>query len=131
MPLRPPEGGPTIIAIDDSIDDRLLLRAAITRVRPEVRLSVYSTGLEGLAAVRFYRPSAVIVDLNMPDMSGADVLAAIQADNRVKDIPVAVLTGAVADADVNELLTAGAFAVVAKPHDMGLIVKDLLRACGL
>jgi signal transduction histidine kinase/DNA-binding response OmpR family regulator len=90
-----PGGGalpPTVLAIDDDPGARAILRAIIEPAGYRVLLA--EAGTVGLELARAERPSVVIVDLVMPDLSGFDVIVALQADERTRDVPIVVLTGA-------------------------------------
>jgi CheY-like chemotaxis protein len=58
-----------------------------------------ASGEEGLARARNERPSAVFLDLSMPDQDGFAVLARLKADENTRDIPVIVVTSQVLSSD--------------------------------
>jgi GAF domain-containing protein/CheY-like chemotaxis protein len=78
-----------ILVIDDDPDD-LRLMEKILNNRYTVRLAL--GGLEGLAALRQQRPSAVILDLFMPNIDGFTVLENMHEDPGLKDLPVIIFT---------------------------------------
>jgi CheY-like chemotaxis protein len=61
------------------------------------------------------RPSVVLLDLNLPKVSGYDVLESVKTDPGLKDVPVIVLTGSDAPADIERCYALGANAYAVKP----------------
>ena len=80
----------TLIAI---VDDEEPVRRALGRLLESAGMTVekYSSGRDFLVAAKHSRPACVLLDLHMPDMSGFEVLAALQEEKA--EIPVVVITG--------------------------------------
>ena len=120
-----PPGAPIeVLLIEDNAHDaELTIRAlAQAKLRNRVRLAV--TGVEALAILRregayagAARPDLILLDLNLPGKDGREVLAEIKADDALRDIPVVVVTGSRAPADVVESYRLHANAYVTKPID--------------
>ncbi len=68
------------------------------------------------------RPDVVLLDMNLPDMSGRDVLEALQMHPATKDLPVIILSADAIPTQMKRLIAAGAKAYLTKP----LSVLDLL-----
>jgi PAS domain S-box-containing protein len=96
----------------------------ILALRPQVQLDVSMLGADGLAAIRARRPSLVLLDMQLPDMDGLDVLRALQADEDTSEIPVIVVSADATEARVSQAIAAGASHYVTKPVN----VSELLRA---
>jgi signal transduction histidine kinase/CheY-like chemotaxis protein len=90
-------GRRAVLAIDDDELSRYTLQDAL-RGLPFEFLEAAS-GEEGLARARNERPSAVFLDLNMPDQDGFAVLARLKADETTRGIPVIVVTSKVLSSD--------------------------------
>jgi two-component system KDP operon response regulator KdpE len=99
-----------ILVIDDEAQIRRLLEIALSNRDWEVFLA--PTGLEGLEAARGAKPDVVLLDLNLPDMSGADALARLRSWSSV---PVVVISVRDSERDIVSLLNAGADDYVVKP----------------
>jgi len=99
-----------ILVIDDEARIRRLLELALSNLGWEVFSA--GTGFEGLDAARGDKPDVVLLDLNLPDMSGADVLARLR---EWSSVPVIVISVRDAESDIVALLNAGADDYVAKP----------------
>ncbi len=74
-------------------------------------------GKEALALVRSDRPDIVISDIVMPEMDGYELCKQIKMDEKLKDVPVILLTGLSDPADVIKGLECGADNFVTKPYD--------------
>lgn len=99
-----------ILVIDDEAQIRRLLEIAFANKGWEVFLA--PTGLEGLEAARGWKPDVVLLDLNLPDMSGADALGRLRGWSTV---PVVVISVRDSERDIVALLNAGADDYVVKP----------------
>jgi two-component system, chemotaxis family, response regulator Rcp1 len=120
-----------VLLIEDNADDAELTIRALTqaKVRNRVRLAV--TGVEALAILRregphaeALRPDLILLDLNLPAKDGHEVLAEIKEDAQLRHIPVVVVTGSSAPADVARSYRLYANAYVTKPID----TKQFLEA---
>ena len=135
-----PSHKPVLLLVEDDPDQQLLISLALQEATPPVGLRSVASGemalqyLYGLPPfadrIRFPRPSLILLDLNLPRLSGFDVLKTIRESERLRGIPVLVLT--VSD-DVHyrrRALELGATAFCPKPDDFSLItplVQALLR----
>src|SRR3954452_20222096 len=88
-----------ILLVEDSPGDVRLTREALREGKIRNHLSVVPDGVEALAflchAGRYAdapRPDVLLLDLNLPRMSGREVLAVIKEDNVLRRIPVVILT---------------------------------------
>src|SRR5262245_42539143 len=104
-------GGATILLIDDDS----LVRLAFGRILGEsgFRVLCPESGDRGLALFRESTPDAVLVDLNMPGMSGLDVLSAVTKSS--PDTPIVVISGTGLVEDVVQAMRRGAWDYVMKP----------------
>lgn len=81
-------------------------------------------GDEGAELAARHRPDVVVLDLDLPDLSGEQVLGALQADPLTAEVPVVILTATADPRQRIRLLEAGADAYLTKPID----VAEFLRA---
>ena len=110
------------------IEDESSARDLIRRQAPErFQLCEARTGGEALAAARALAPDVIVLDIGLPDMSGWDVLEALQADPATCNTPVIVLTGL---AERREALARGAVAHFTKPADRAALFEALNDAIG-
>ncbi len=117
----------TILLVEDNNDDAELTVRAFTRAKvknPLVRARDGEEALDylfgrGAYAGRDVRdlPAVTLLDINMPKLSGLDVLKAIRADERTRHLPVVVLTSSNEDIDRLNAYTNFANSYVVKPVD--------------
>ena len=127
-----PEG--TLLIVEDSDDDYLFTERAFKKAKlanPLVRCESGERALDYL----FHRgefedvvaPALVLLDLNMPGMDGREVLKAMKADDRLRRIPVVVLTTSDDPRDIEACYELGANSYVHKPVDMAGFVDAMAR----
>jgi CheY-like chemotaxis protein len=109
-----------LIVDDDPEVVRLLSRMAHLASRPYQVTRAYG-GAQALALLRKRRPGAVVLDLLMPEVDGYTVLEHMHVDERLRDIPVIVVT---AKGQEEEIVTAGLVGVTRRD---GLSVGELMR----
>ncbi|HBG17916.1 MAG TPA: hypothetical protein DDY32_01165 [Desulfobulbaceae bacterium] len=115
-----------IFIIDDSPTDIELTTIALEETGREIRVSSAPDGKSALALLRNgMMPSLILLDLKMPGMSGIEVLRAIRADDRLREIPVVVFTSSSLESDREEALVAGASDYLEKSLSLYQISKDL------
>jgi two-component system response regulator len=100
----------SILIVDDSPDDVELTILAVERCRTDLMPYVARDGKLALELLSDSKklPSLILLDLKMPGMGGVDFLREIRANERLKEIPVIVVTTSTLDSDRNESLKAGA-----------------------
>jgi CheY-like chemotaxis protein len=114
----------SVLLVEDDPGDVLLIREAFSEHKVGNVLSVVSDGVEAMRFVRGEgehagrdRPDLVLLDLNLPRKSGAEVLAEIKGDPELSTIPVIVLTTSEAEEDVLRSYKMHANAYITKPVD--------------
>lgn len=77
------------------IEDDVMIQSVFRQILESEGFEVLTQdqGAGGIEAVRRNRPDIVILDMNLPDMSGMDVCRALKADAATRPIPVLILTG--------------------------------------
>jgi signal transduction histidine kinase len=115
----------SVLIVDDNPADRALFRTILGRAG----YAVYEVarGGEALQKIREVRPHVVILDVNLPDLSGFDVCRAIRADREVASVPVLILTVRHDDADILAGLEAGADDYVAKDAASAIVLERVRR----
>jgi two-component system response regulator len=112
---------PRILLVEDNPGDAQLMRIAFAEALPEARLSVVGDGETALRTLLAAGPppDLILLDLNLPRLSGHELLAGLRAaeDAALRRTPVVVLSSSRAAADVERSYELGA-SHVAKPQDM-------------
>ena len=117
-PAGPSSNGTrTLLYIDDSPSNLRIVEQTLEQ-RPAVSLLTAATGSEGLELATRERPDLVLLDLNLPDMRGEDVLAGLTGAEATGDIPVIMLSADASEATAARLLAAGAADYLTKPFDL-------------
>ena len=104
----------SILVVDDSATMRRMVRAALQPVA-DARFVEAETGLEAIERLAFGPVGLIVLDLNMPDMHGLEVLRFVRAHAAYRDIPVLVLTTRSDGESRAAALAAGATVYVTKP----------------
>jgi chemotaxis family two-component system response regulator Rcp1 len=107
-----------ILLVEDSLADIELTLDALSGAKIANDVVVMRDGASAMQYLRTTTdgpPDLVILDLNLPRMTGHEVLAAMQADDSLRRLPVAVLTTSSAEADVARTYDLGANCFLTKP----------------
>ncbi|HRX86402.1 MAG TPA: response regulator [Phycisphaerae bacterium] len=113
-----------ILIVDD---DRGLTRALAVRLRHAgFEVHVANDGQEGTALVQRQRPSAIVLDIDMPHFSGPEFHECLQLAARTRSIPVVYLSGHDSALYRRLAFEQGARAFVSKPYETAYLVQ-LLR----
>jgi CheY-like chemotaxis protein len=101
---------------DDPVNFTLVER--ILEFRPALKLMHARSGEDGVAMAQNLRPKLVLLDLNLPDMHGSEVLRQLQRQTATATTPVVVLSADATPSQIERLLTAGARNYLTKPFDI-------------
>jgi two-component system, chemotaxis family, response regulator Rcp1 len=117
-----------ILLVEDNPGDIRLAKEALKEGGINHHLQVAMDGKEALAILHGEGalPDLIFLDLNLPKMDGREVLAQIKADDRLKRIPVVVLTTSSAEADIVKAYNLHANCYVTKPVDLERFI-DLVK----
>lgn len=113
------------LTIDAFRKNRILNPVVVARDGAEALDYLFGTGLHAQSGPQPL-PAVVILDLNLPKVSGLDVLARIRGDDRTRLLPTVVLTTSVEEGDVIDSYKLGANAYVQKP----VAFEDFIVAAG-
>lgn len=107
-----------IFLADDDADDALFFSDALKTMAPGCSLLVAPNGQELLdsLASALILPDLIILDINMPVLSGLDTLQAIKQEDRVKNIPVVMYSTSSNPDDITTARRRGASGYMVKPH---------------
>jgi CheY-like chemotaxis protein len=101
---------------DDPVNFTLVER--ILEFRPALKLMHARSGGDGVELAQTYRPKLILLDLNLPDMHGSEVLRRLQVEPQTATVPVVVLSADATPSQIERLLTAGARNYLTKPFDI-------------
>jgi two-component system chemotaxis response regulator CheY len=120
----------TILVVDDSPTIRKMVRAALGTLS-DVGFVEAGSGLQAIETLALHPVRMVVLDLNMPDMHGLDVLRFLRSHNRYRSLPVMVLTTRGDEASREAVIAAGASSYLTKPFSPSFLVssaRELLDA---
>ena len=124
MPIRP-----TILLVEDNHDHLRLTRRILERSGLDAALQVARDGREALSMLEESKkggiPDLVLLDLNMPKVSGREVLRAMKADACLMQVPVVVISSSNRDEDASLASTLGAVGFISKAGGFEQLTKDL------
>jgi CheY-like chemotaxis protein len=119
-----------VLLVEDDEGDVLLTEEAFALMEVRNRLHVVGDGEQAMAFLRREgrfacapRPDLILLDLNLPRMSGIEVLGEVKADPVLRMIPVVVLSTSEAEEDIVRSYRLHANAYVAKPVDFGQFIR--------
>ena len=122
-----------VLIIDDDIEDQLLIRSAFKECETQCALEILGGGETAIARLLAIAtgedanaaPNLILLDLNMPRMSGKEVLAELYQDAHLRAIPVVVFTTSSAADDIGTCYDLGARSYIQKPSTFSGIKKAI------
>jgi CheY-like chemotaxis protein len=106
-----------VLYIEDDVVNFILVER-ILEFRPGLKLLHARSGEIGVQMAQTHRPKLVLLDLNLPDIHGSEVLRQLQNDISTAGVPVVVLSADATPSQIERLLTAGARNYLTKPFDI-------------
>lgn len=127
--LVPPISCDVLYIEDDLVNFTLVER--ILELRPTLKLLHASRGEAGIELAQIHRPKLILLDLNLPDMHGSEVIQRLQSDPSTAQLPVVVLSADATPSQIERLLAAGARNYLTKPFDIDpflAVVDEMMNA---
>ncbi len=125
----------TLLYVEDDQANMALVEQLIAR-RPDMRLLGAQDAMRGIALARAHHPDVILMDINLPGISGMQALAILREDTATRHIPVLALSANAMALDVDKGLAAGFFCYLTKPIrvpefmaalDKGLALAEVQR----
>ena len=116
-----------MLYVDDNPADRKLIEAIVAR-RAEWRVLSAVNGNGGIELARAIRPDVILMDINLPDISGFKALEILRADPATAHIPAVALSVNGMPLNVESGLEAGFFRYMIKPIRVDELMKTLDEA---
>ncbi|HZM03641.1 MAG TPA: response regulator [Candidatus Saccharimonadales bacterium] len=116
----------SILLVEDDVVDVMSVRRALRELNSNTTLSVAGNGEEALVYLRNLEhplPGIILLDLNMPRMNGIDVLKILKNDERLRRIPVVILTTSKEEKDRLESFNLSVAGYMIKPVDYAGFVE--------
>jgi len=112
-----------ILIIDDSVEARNLVGRFLSAKGFDV--STADDGVDGVAKARLVLPDLILMDLNMPVMTGFEATRQLKSDQTLKHIPVVALSAESDGGSRDEIYEAGCEGFVSKPIDFPRLVPTI------
>lgn len=123
--IEAPQGSGTrhtiLLVEDDQVNVRLMER--VFQGRPQVRLLTAMKGSLALELAREHAPDLILLDVNLPDVPGDEVLLHLRRDPELREIPVVMLSGNAIPSQVQRMLDLGAQEYLTKPFDIDQLLR--------
>ena len=87
-------------------------------------------GLEAIMITRSERPDLILMDIQLPEISGLDIIRRLKADDTVKDIPIIAVTAFAMKDDEEKILAAGCEAYISKPISIAPFLNTVRKFLG-
>jgi CheY-like chemotaxis protein len=127
VPSTRPATAGNVLYIDDAEENLRLIGSVLHELRPGLVLRTATNGLEGSALAEKQRPDVLLLDLNLPDLAGEEVLRRLRSRAQTGDVPVIILSADSTSRNINRLLEAGADAYLTKPVNVPQFLDVLDR----
>jgi two-component system cell cycle response regulator DivK len=112
-----------IVIVEDNEESQYLMRYILNQ--SGYRAVGASTGQEGIDAVRREKPALVILDIQLPEMSGYDVAHELKGDELTARIPIVAVTSFAMPGDREGILAKGCEGYIDKPIDPETFVEEI------
>lgn len=115
----------TVLIVED---DKLSMKLEVDLLQMSGYDTVQSVeGKDAISLAREHRPDLIIMDIQLPEVSGIEHVKALKADDELKDIPVLAVTAFALKGDEETMMDAGCDGYIAKPisarHFLGTVEK--------
>ena len=118
---------PLILVVDDSITVRRVTQRLL--LREGYRVSMAADGLQALERLQEERPAVVLSDIEMPRMDGFNLARNIRADDRLKDLPIVMITSRIAEKHREHAKELGVNHYLGKPYSEDELLSLVRHYC--
>jgi CheY-like chemotaxis protein len=127
----PADGAPyTLLYVEDNLPNMKLVEGIVAR-RGDIRLLTAANGRLGIELARSAQPAVILMDINLPDISGIEALRVLRADPSTSRIPIIALSANAMPRDIEKGLEVGFFRYLTKPIRIGDFMAALNTALQL
>jgi two-component system chemotaxis response regulator CheY len=115
---------PELLVVDDSKVMRDMIVACL-RADPALRFTHAASGLEAIERLSLAAFDLVVLDLNMPDIGGVEVVQFVRGQDRLRSLPIIIVTTRGDETSRAKSLSAGASRFMVKPFDPEIILSEV------
>gem|GEM_PF-1163371 len=113
----------TILYVEDNLFNIELVEEVLKEHRPAIKLVTSRHGKQTLRLLKKHQPKLILLDLDLPDTKGDEVLRMIKADTATKKIPVIIISADAMPSQITKMIEAGAADYLTKPFDILQFLK--------
>ncbi|MCU7834371.1 MAG: response regulator [gamma proteobacterium symbiont of Taylorina sp.] len=114
----------TVLYVEDNASNLHLMQQALSSI-PELILLDAPEALIGIELARLHQPDLILMDINLPGMSGLEALKKLQNDNKTAQIPVIAVSARAMSKDIENGLTSGFTDYITKPIDIIKLLETI------
>ena len=119
-----------IVLVEDNRGDVLLVRMALQEKGIKFELTCFEDGRKALNSLSRHglkAPDLILLDLNLPNIEGIDVLREVRSMPKLAGVPVVILTSSTSPTDIHRTALLGAARFISKPSGLDDFLKEVAR----
>ncbi len=116
-------GSPTVLYVEDNVVNIELMQSIFTRLRPGVDLVSTMLGDLAVDLARAHAPQLILLDVNLPDIDGDEVIRRLKSDGRTRSIPVVIVSADAIPSGIDRFIALGALGYITKPIEVGRLLE--------
>lgn len=114
----------TVLVIEDNEKNMKLIRAVL-EIKGNYKVLEANSAEVGIETARKNQPDIILMDIQLPGMSGLEATRLIKKDDEIRDIPVVAVTSSAMTMDEKEALDAGCAGHISKPIDVHSFIETM------
>ena len=122
--ILPNDGQSTLLYVEDNPANLLLVEKLLER-RPDISLFTAGNGTSGVEMARLLLPEVILMDINLPGISGIEAMQILTTDSTTAHIPVIAISANAMPRDIEKGLDAGFFRYLTKPIKVNELIDTL------
>jgi signal transduction histidine kinase/CheY-like chemotaxis protein len=120
----------TVLYVEDNVVNIELMQSMFTRLRPGVDLVSTMLGDLAVDLARAHAPQLILLDVNLPDIDGDEVLRRLKSDDRTQAIPVVIVSADAIPSGIDRFIALGALGYITKPIEVARLLEFVDAATG-
>ncbi len=123
-------GSRKVLYVEDNIVNIELMQSFFTRLRPGIELVSIMLGELAIDLAREHSPQLILLDVNLPDIDGDEVMRRLNLDDTTRTIPVVIVSADAIPSGIERFLAAGATGYITKPIQVAQLLEFVDQATG-
>ncbi|MCX6186640.1 MAG: PAS domain S-box protein, partial [Bacteroidetes bacterium] len=114
-----------VLCIDDNKKNIELLKQIINLKRPNIEVVTSITGIDVLNLAILHHPDLILLDLNLPDIHGSEIIINLLANKNTQNIPIVVMSGDATEVQIEKNMNLGAKKYLTKPIEFSVLIETI------